>query len=123
MAIYCIMSKWVRVQSTQLQEIEKKFTEAAHHFEVGDPAKKVEYLRPFLLDAVRLGVQIKTQLVWSMLFTLSLSFSRMLQHRCEHTIFVPTSRIQVSFPLGIAATGFAIDHLRTHLADDNMWHL
>ena len=59
MAIYCIMSKWGRVQANEMQLIEEKFTTAAHHFETGDPSKKVEYLRPYLEEAHRLGVQMK----------------------------------------------------------------
>lgn len=64
MACYCLLAKYGRNDAHSLTDLEEHFIRSPHHFQLGgSPANKVEKLRPYLLEALELGVQLKASQV------------------------------------------------------------
>jgi uncharacterized membrane protein YgcG len=57
--MFCMLSKYGKGESTDRDNVEKQFIEAAEYFKIGRPINKVNYLRPLTKDLIRQGVKLK----------------------------------------------------------------
>ena len=51
--------KYGRQNTYERQDLERRFTQVAHHFQTGRPANKIIYLRPYLKQVMRLKIELK----------------------------------------------------------------
>ena len=59
MLIYCLLAKYGHENTYTKQQIEQTLNAALHHFKTSRPADRVDYLRPYLTEALRLRVPLK----------------------------------------------------------------
>ena len=61
-ALFCIFSKYSKCESYTKDDIEARFNSAWKHFETGSPAYKIQFLRPHLKEAIRMGIKLKANM-------------------------------------------------------------